>query len=223
MYLLPYSFNQDTQNGRDDDDSLSSDDDYIIEESDFEDSDSELFLDSIQECDIRRCGQTTEEEYKQMFTGVIVVKQQDFGSISLFKKQPKNHHPLYNMAKDYIPTHKFVFDSSWACRKGYGKLYGKRYMNIYKEELLKLFEAGIIDSAKKMNPAKMREQLMSMFPHRFSIPSETEIKKFINLESQKLKYRSKKGNPSEQRGRKPKGTNELIWANMLKPMCGEQY
>ena len=64
----------------------------------------------------------------------------------------------------------------------------------------------------------MREQLMSMFPHRFSIPSETEMKKFINSESQKLKYKSKKGNPSERRGRKPKGTNELIWANILKPI-----
>ena len=185
----------DTQSGADDDDSLSSDEDYIIEESDFDDSDSELFLDSIQECDIRRYGPTTEEEYKQMFTGVVVVKQQEFGSISSFKKRPKNmqlslnrhnvvqerrdlfakavryakeiissftyfhsaeihHHPLYDMAKDYIPTHKFVFDSSWACHKGYGKLYGKTYMDIYKEELLKLFEVGTIDSAKKMNPGK---------------------------------------------------------------------
>ena len=89
---------------------------------------------------------------------------------------------------------------------------------MYKEELLKLFDAGTIDSAKKLNPAKVREQLMSMFPYRFSIPSETKIKKFINSESQKLKYKSKKGNSSEKRGRKPKGTNKLIWANILKPI-----
>ena len=239
------------------DESQSSDDDYIVEETDFEDSDSELYLDSIQECDIRRYGQTTEEEYKQMFTGVAVVKQQDFGSISSFKKRPNNtqlslnkhevveerkdlfaksiryakeiissssyfhssdihHHPMYDTAEDYNPTHKFVFDQSWACRKGYGRLYGKTYMDMYKDELLKLFEAGNIDSAKKMNPGKMREQLMSMFPHRFSIPSETEIKKFINSESQKLKYKSKNVNSSERRGRKAKG-NEVIWANKLKP------
>ena len=65
-------------------------------------------------------------------------------------------------------------------------------MEPYKDELLKLFEQGNTDSGKKMNPEKMREQLMIMFPHKFLIPSETKIKKFINLESQKLKYKSKK-------------------------------
>ena len=36
-----------------DDDSLSSNDgDYVVEESDFQESDSEMFVDSIQECDI---------------------------------------------------------------------------------------------------------------------------------------------------------------------------
>ena len=69
-----------------------------------------------------------------------------------------------------------------------------------------------------MNPGKMREQLMIMFPHKFLIPSETEIKKFINSESQKLKYKSKKKNSSEQRGRKPKGSIEQMWIRALKPI-----
>ena len=241
------------------DDNLSSDDDYVVEESDLEESDSESILDCIQECDIRKYGQPTDEEYKQMFTGVTVLKQQEFGSILSFKKRStknvqlslnKNvlvqerqdmlatgaryakdiissstyfhssdiqHHPLYDTAKDYTPTHKFVFDLSWACRKGYGKLYGNTYMDMYKEELLKLYEVGTENSAQKMNPGRMREKLMIQFPHRFAIPSETEIKKFTNSESQKIKYKSKKGNSSERRGRKAKG-KELIWATILKPI-----
>ena len=47
---------------------------------------------------------------------------------------------------------------------------------MYKDKLLKLFQLDTVDSGKKMNPGKMREQLMAMFPHEFSMPSETEIK-----------------------------------------------
>ena len=60
-------------------------------------------------------------------------------------------------------------------------------MEEFIDELLKLFRVGCADHSKKMNPAKMREHLVNTFPHKFSIPSEMEIKKFINSKSQKLK------------------------------------
>ena len=247
------------KNDNDSTSSSSDDEDYVVEDSDYEESDSETFADNVHECDIRKYSQPTEVEFNQMFTGVTVIRQQDFGTILSFKKRSTNKHvtieendmiqerqdvyaktvryasniitnssyfhssdnpihPLYESAKDYLPTHKIPFNLSWACRKGYGQLYGETYMEPYKDELLKMFEHGNKDSAKKMNPGKMREQLMIMFPHKFSIPSETEIKKFINSESQKLKYKSKKKNSSEQRGRKPKGSIEQMWISSLKPI-----
>ena len=41
------------------------------------------------------------------------------------------------------------FNLSWVCWKGYGQLYGETYMEPYKDELLKMFEQGNKDSAKK--------------------------------------------------------------------------
>ena len=76
-------------------------------------------------------------------------------------------------------------------------------MEKFKDELLKLFRVECADHSKKMNPAKMREHLVNTFPHKFSIPSEMEIKKFINSKSQKLKYKSRVNkNPNERKGRK---------------------
>ena len=72
-------------------------------------------------------------------------------------------------------------------------------MEEFKDELLKLFQIGCADHSKKMNPAKMREHLVNMFPHKFLIPSEMEIKKFINSKSQKLKYKSRASkNPKKE-------------------------
>ena len=123
-----------------------------------------MFADNVHEYDIRKYSRHTEVEFNKMFTGVTVVRQQDFGTILSFKKWSTNKHvtidkndmiqerqdvyaktihPLYEYAKDYLPTHKIPFNLSWACQKGYG------YMEPYKDELLKMFEQGNKDSAKK--------------------------------------------------------------------------
>ena len=61
-----------------------------------------------------------------------------------------------------------------------------------------------------MNPGKMRDQLMIMFPHKSSIPSETKIKKIHQFGIAKAQVqKQKKKNSSEQRGRKPKGSSHL--------------
>ena len=61
-----------------------------------------------------------------------------------------------------------------------------------------MFNDGCSNSAHKMNPGKMRETVMHFFPHRFSIPSELEIKTFITSESQKKKILKNKKNPKKE-------------------------
>ena len=85
--------------------------------------------------------------------------------------------PTHILSDDYEPNNSNKFKPSWAKRKGYGKLYGKNYMDDYKAELELMFAQGKVNSSQKMNAAKMREQLCNKYPYKFSIPSETEIKK----------------------------------------------
>ena len=66
-----------------------------------------------------------------------------------------------------------------------------------------MFNDGCSNSAHKMNPGKMRETVMHFFPHRFSIPSELEIKTFITSESQK-----KKNSQKQKKIRKKRKKNE---------------
>ena len=239
----------------------SSDEDYVSESSEEDDSDTEMLLNrSVKTSNIRQYGPPVGYEYddNSMITGVKVLKMQEFGTISAFKKHVKKkelstdiekvicvrkdsyakavryakdivstsdyfhdaneeNNPLYNLASDYTPESSFAKELSWARRKGYGQLYGETYMSEYKEHLRNMFNEGCTNSANKMNPGKMRETLMNMFPHKFSIPSELEIKKFITSESQKKKYSTKTTKKtSETRGRKPKGT-ELVWTTLLQP------
>ena len=58
-------------------------------------------------------------------------------------------------------------------------------MGEFKDELQRMFRESTINDGNKMNPGKMRETLMNVFPPKFSIPSELEIKKFIPSEAQK--------------------------------------
>ena len=77
----------DTVEQTNDNDSSSSfdDEDYVIGDSELEESDSEMFEDNIHECDIWKYSRPTEVEFKKMFTEEIVVRQQDFGTILSFK------------------------------------------------------------------------------------------------------------------------------------------
>ena len=210
----------------------STDDDYVSESSEEDDPETETLLNcSVKTSNIRQYGPPVGYEYDEnsMITGVKILKMQEFGTISVFKKHVKKkelptdiekiicvrkdsyakavryakqivsssdyfhdanegNNPLFDLASEYTPESSFAKDSSWARRKGYGQLYGETYMNEYKEHLLNMFNDGCSKSANKMNPGKMREFLSNMFPHKFSIPSELEIKKFISSESQKKDY-----------------------------------
>ena len=72
-------------------------------------------------------------------------------------------------------------------------LYGESFIETYKDILKGYLEDGNRNSSVKMNAAMMQDQLKQKFPNMFSIPYETEIKKFISkLVSQNKKNTKKK-------------------------------
>ena len=127
--------------------------------------------------------------------------------------------PTHILSDDYEPNNSNNFKPSWAKRKGYGKLYGKNYMDDYKAELELMFEQGKVNSSQKMNAAKMREQLCNKYPYKFSIPSETEIKKIIGSEFQKQKNTGTIDDDTDnQNTRGRRSGPKSMWATILEPM-----
>ena len=155
---------------------------------------------------------------KDSYAKAVRYAKQIVSTSDYFHDQNEKTNALYNLSSDYTPDSNFAIRPSWARRKGYGQLYGETYMDNYKDELLKMFNDGCSKNENKMNPGKMRENLMNMFPHKFSIPSELEIKKFITSQSQKQKYKSKT-NKSKTRVRKRNGT--MVWKSSLIPLIEE--
>ena len=101
--------------------------------------------------------------------------------------------PNYILAKDYTPSiqERKWFYPGWARRPKHGHLYGTNYIDEFKNDLINMFDVGSKDSSRKMNAGKMRERLICLYPNRFSIPSELEIKKFTAAQFQKSKYTRK--------------------------------
>ena len=111
-----------------------------------------------------------------------------------------------------------------------GGLYGRKYILNYKDDIERFFEKGKKNSSDKMNPAQMRESLRSMYPNRFCIPSETEIKQEIS----KLFQGSKKGNDENGANEIDSDDNDLIeptnrsnqhksWQTILDDIIKEDY
>ena len=77
------------------------------------------------------------------------------------------------------------FENGWGRRinrigTSTSSIYGDTYIEPYKEKLKQLFEIGAQNSSKKMNAVMMRTELRKLYPDVFSIPGETEIKKYIS-------------------------------------------
>ena len=74
-----------------------------------------------------------------------------------------------------------TFGKGWAQRSRVnGTLYGKKNINMYREDIKEMFMRGKRDSEKKMNPAIMLENLKHKYTNLFSLPSETEIRTEIS-------------------------------------------
>ena len=107
------------------------------------------------------------------------------------------------------------FPNGWAKRKGHGKSYGVNYIEQYTEDLDKMFEAGIRNSSSKMSAGKMRDNLLNLYPGRFSIPGETQIKQYIGKLSQQEKSRAKNKNRAPSNRGRHSGNTKKLWHSLL--------
>ena len=140
-------------------------------------------------------------------------------------RDTKDAVPLYSLGETYHLLADEMFTPGWARRPPHGSMYGNSYIENYKNDLIEMFDVGKQQSNLKMAPGKMYDILVAKYPFSFDIPSETEIKTFINLMFQNAKYAEKKNkrnndsdnrqSTKESRGRK-KGTIETQeWVGIL--------
>ena len=104
-----------------------------------------------------------------------------------------------------------VFEPKWAIRPGHGKMYGKKYILVYKDYLKELFELGERDPSKKMSAARMLESIQRdpVYTLRLDHPSESEIRSFVSSLLQSLKRkRNKEENPEAS------GSNSRVRLNI---------
>ena len=107
------------------------------------------------------------------------------------------------------------FGTGWARRPKNGQMYGKKYIERYRDEIIRMFQRGAEDSSEKCSAPIMWEHLVMKFPDRYDIPSEQEIRQEIGR-----LYKLKKDNRDLQlsrpgrRGRK--GMDEKYERILLK-------
>ena len=79
------------------------------------------------------------------------------------------------------------------------------------------FGHGEKESSNKMNASQMREQLVQMYPNRFSLPGEIKIKRCISATAQKKK--SKNGSNTKTRG----ADNISEWENIFEQLVQQRW
>ncbi len=105
------------------------------------------------------------------------IQSGDFSVLSSTKDNPILEH---SSSYDYKTEGK-SFIQGWERRcQTDSTLYGDSFLENYKDLLKHFFEEGNKNSSVKMNAAMMQEQPKQQFPNKFSIPGETEIKKYIS-------------------------------------------
>ena len=133
--------------------------------------------------------------------------------------------PILKDGEDYNLSSFFSdlqFDQGWGRRNDRfeeSTLYGDTYINPYKHKLKEYFDEGVKNSSRKMNAAMMREQLKIEFPDTFSLPGDTEIKKFISLLFAKSKLSS--SNESRIRTYNNDDDEQCNWKPLLKEIVEE--
>ena len=87
----------------------------------------------------------------------------------------------YNAAADFKMPDKYMRKQGWARRDPSEKgTYGANYMDdIYKSHIKEWFTKGEVDSYKKQSPREMYLKLISLFPYKYSVPAESDIRKVI--------------------------------------------
>lgn len=87
----------------------------------------------------------------------------------------------------------------WARRPKHGHIYGKSYIDFYRDQIEQYFAAGAKDIEKRMNPKSIREDIRLQNPGVFTIPTESEIKQLVSQLSTQLKQNTGKGQTKRAR------------------------
>ena len=125
-------------------------------------------------------------------------------------KDSEMNDPSLEEAKDFEIGNE-NYKKGWARRlKVDGGLYGRTYIQSFKDDVELLFQRGKLNSSEKMNPAQIRESLKEKYPNRFSIPSETEIKQEIGLLFSKSKKSSVGGTKNKQIKNKGQNVRDMV-------------
>lgn len=72
-----------------------------------------------------------------------------------------------------------AFNSGWVVRPKRGSLYGKRYIESFRDDIKSLFMEGERSAASKMGPGRMLEMLRIKYPERYDLPTENEVRQEI--------------------------------------------
>ena len=149
--------------------------------------------------------------YKMPMAKGVVDKAVTYAKKTIIQNKLFQHRtkldPIFASASDFNMD---PFENGWAKRKSRGNMYGTSYKHLYEKELVEMFESGVVNSSNKMSAGKMRENLIALYPDRFSIPGETEIKQFIGKLSQTAKKNKSSSAKKSNRGRKS-GVNKPSW------------
>ena len=80
----------------------------------------------------------------------------------------------------------------WARRPKHGNQYGANHLSEFKKEIEELFDTGRITNEKKLSPQTMLEHIRNKYPHRYTLPGETEIRQEISSLFYETEKESKK-------------------------------
>lgn len=73
------------------------------------------------------------------------------------------------------------FKKGGARHRPHGKFYGQKYIEPFKDDIVKWFKAGMVNKSQRKGPGKMLEVVRKKYPGRLDIPAETEIRQAISV------------------------------------------
>lgn len=120
------------------------------------------------------------------------------GEVEFVQREDAVRECVENNDMEYVQ-----FQSGWAIRPPFGKQYGKKYLEKYADDIVKMFSDGLQDKALRRGPNRMLEMLRQKYPGAHDLPSESEIRMAVSRLMQQNKNQSELS-LSSGRGRKSK-------------------
>jgi len=73
------------------------------------------------------------------------------------------------------------FEAGWAQIPAHGHMYGRKYIDPFKDDIAAMFQAGLKDKSVRMGAGKMLEKLRQKYSGRLDLPPESEIRQAITV------------------------------------------